>query len=744
MTHQVSSSRSRKQEKPELLAPAGRMEAFCAALDAGADAVYAGTRDFNARMRAPNFTTDELIRMAGYAHRHGKRLYLTVNTIIKDGELDRLEALLRELQQIHPDALIVQDIGTARLAQAVCPEIPIHASTQMTIHNVDGALAARQMGFSRVILARECTIEEIREIRRSCEIELETFVHGAMCYSMSGQCFASGLIHGKSANRGRCLQPCRRLFSGIPETPSEHTDASPATTPPADQPRNFPAYSMRDLCAAPILERLIASGINCFKIEGRMKPPEQIAQIVRAYRLLIDAWPGLTAEVMEEARFLLDTAVGREPHTGYYLSSAPPVLGARETQSGRRAGRSEPSDFPGFFRITPRVHLKVGDRVRIQRSPTQPPQGFTIREIRYKGKSVKRPPVGATIDVAAPFPVPPGCWIVKASDADAVSRGFSRRIQEMIDAIMEIAVPPVSGQDNSNASDSIPRAARTPVLVRLDVPQPGIPPTRWIVLPTVEAAIDMAETPVFMDAPGNRETRLVVPLNAVHDKNFMRLVRVTGHGERLGLVLPQFYFGLEARESFLGALKKGLATGARNLILSNVGHLQVIRSLGRRKITLIAGSGFHLMNRAAIADVTGAGVQIAQVSLECDRDTWNRLVNTLPVGVLAIAVWGHPPAFQSRAPGPVPRDHRIHLNEPSITLKVFRRDGITYSVSASPVALPPRLIPGAERAHWIYDFTWSDLEAQAILEEVRVTETFSSSGPDPITWKKHPLFGVLE
>ena len=740
-----SPDRSRKQKKPELLAPAGRMESFCAALDAGADAVYAGAQDFNARMRAPNFTLEELVRMAVYTRRHGKRLYLTVNTIIKDGELDRLESLLRELRHIQPDALIIQDIGTALLARTICPDIPIHASTQMTIHNVDGALAAQRMGFSRVILARECTIDEIREIRRSCEIELETFVHGAMCYSMSGQCFASGLIHSKSANRGRCLQPCRRLFSGIPETSYDPSNPSACESLSPDQPRTFPAYSMRDLCAAPILDRLIASGINCFKIEGRMKPPEQIAQIVRAYRLLIDAWPRITAEVMEEARTLLDTAVGREPHTGYYLSSTPPVLGARETQSGRRVGKSEPSDTPAFFRITPRIPLKVGDRIRIQLSPSQPPRGFTIREIRYRGKSVKRPPAGEAIDVAAPFSIPPGCWIVKAGDADAVSRGFSRRIQNMIEEIMGGVIVPSTRTPQTSIQEKqtdTPSAA----VSRLQISRPEMAPVRWLVVPSAATAMALTDTAVFRDPPGNRETRLLVPLEAVQDDIFPQLVHATAHGQRLGLILPHFCFGLEEREALYASLKKGLAMGVRNLVLSNTGHFQVVRTLGKRRITLLAAAGFHLMNRAAILRVMQEGIQIAQVSLECDHDTWTRLMESLPAGSLAIAVWGHPPAFQSRAPGPRLADNRIYLNEPRITLKVVCRNGITYSVSSTPVRLPPRVIPESRKAHWIYDFTWSDLEPDAMQSCVLETEAISSAEPDKSKsmWKKHPLFGVLE
>jgi len=167
------------------------MEAFLAALDAGADAVYVGAHQFNARLRAQNFTRDDLARMVALAHDLGRKLYITLNTLVRDDELGDVAALLDDLRRIGPDALILQDLGVLRLARTLCPEIPLHASTQMTIHNADGALAAQKMGFERVVLARELTVDEIRAVRNACPVALEVFIHGALCYSVSGQCLFS-------------------------------------------------------------------------------------------------------------------------------------------------------------------------------------------------------------------------------------------------------------------------------------------------------------------------------------------------------------------------------------------------------------------------------------------------------------------------------------------------------------------------------------------------------------------------
>jgi putative protease len=395
------------------LAPAGRPEALIAALEAGADAVYVGTRDFNARLRAPNFEIDELARLTRYAHGLGRKVYVTCNTLVQEAELPRLVQTLDALRRIGPDALIIQDLGVYRLARRLAPEIPLHASTQMTIHSLDGALEAQRLGFERAILARELTLDEIRAIRAGCSIELETFVHGALCYSISGQCLFSSALHGASANRGRCMQPCRRLF----EMGKGAADA---------------AFSMLDLAAAPILPQLIAAGIRCFKIEGRLKPAETIAQIVGAYRLLLDAHPYITHEVVAEARERLDRAIGRESSTGFYQSAQPErILGSGdEAQSGRRLGETL-ADHAGWFGIEPNDTIKKGDRLRVQVSARQAPRAFIVREIRRDGKPVNRAYATQHVTIAAPFPVPAGATLVKAADADATPRGAVRRIERL-------------------------------------------------------------------------------------------------------------------------------------------------------------------------------------------------------------------------------------------------------------------------------------------------------------------------
>lgn len=261
----------------ELLAPAGSFEALRAAVEAGADAVYLAGEKFGARAYAENFAGEQLLKAVEFAHLRGVAVHVTVNTIIADSELDEFAAYIKFLRRANVDALLVQDLGAASIAKAVAPEIPLHASTQMTIHNSEGVKALAELGFSRAVLSRELTLTEIEKICRESPIETEIFIHGALCVCWSGQCLMSSMIGGRSGNRGRCAQPCR--------LPYELVDANGKTLL-----SNAGKYllSPKDLNTLDLLPRLIDTGITSLKIEGRMKRPEYVAMVVKVYRDALD------------------------------------------------------------------------------------------------------------------------------------------------------------------------------------------------------------------------------------------------------------------------------------------------------------------------------------------------------------------------------------------------------------------------------------------------------------------------
>ncbi|MDB5348688.1 MAG: yhbU [Schlesneria sp.] len=264
--------------RPELLAPAGDRECMRAAVENGADAVYFGLNcGFNARARATNIEPGELSEVMTELHHRGVKGFVTLNTLAFSDELPELEDLVRKIAKADVDAVLVQDLGLVRLIRAICPELPIHASTQMTLTSAECIQVAEEMGIERVVLPRELSIREIAKLRKSTNVELETFVHGALCVAYSGQCLTSESLGGRSANRGQCAQACRLPYDLICD--GEDVDLGPQKY----------LLSPQDLAAYDLTPDLIAAGVCSFKIEGRLKTPEYVANITKHYRVAIDA-----------------------------------------------------------------------------------------------------------------------------------------------------------------------------------------------------------------------------------------------------------------------------------------------------------------------------------------------------------------------------------------------------------------------------------------------------------------------
>ncbi len=292
----------------ELLAPAGSFEAFLGALNAGADAVYLGGERFGARAYADNFDAEQIVRALHIAHFYGKKIYLTVNTLLKERELVSLYEYLSPFYEAGLDGVIVQDFGVLRYIGAHFPGLPLHASTQMTVTGARGAALLKKMGVGRIVPARELSLREVRKMCEEAAVEVECFIHGAMCYCYSGQCLFSSILGGRSGNRGRCAQPCRLPY-GIYD---------------GKKPLLMDAYplSLKDMCTLEYLPALLAAGIDSFKIEGRMKSPEYTAGVTAVYRKYIDLYYR-----EGDSGFLVDPAdmdrlrglyIRSEIQTGYY------------------------------------------------------------------------------------------------------------------------------------------------------------------------------------------------------------------------------------------------------------------------------------------------------------------------------------------------------------------------------------------------------------------------------------------
>ncbi len=330
----------RRTALPELLAPAGSFDALVAAVRAGADAVYVGGKSFGARAYAKNFDTEELERAISYCHLHGVKLYVTLNTLIYDREIEEFAAFVRSLRSLAPDALIMADLGAIALVRRLAPELEIHASTQMGVHNTEGADAAYRLGCKRVVLARELSRKNICSVTEKCLAETEVFLHGALCVCHSGQCLFSSLVGGRSGNRGECAQPCRLPYND-----------------------KYP-LSLRDLSLAAHIKELIESGVASLKIEGRMKSADYVYTVTSIYRRLLDEARGAS----EEEKRALEKAFSRGGFTdGYFgakLSSG--MTGVRSEEDKKEARDAEKLDFsPDRVKLTAKASFRLGEPSRL-------------------------------------------------------------------------------------------------------------------------------------------------------------------------------------------------------------------------------------------------------------------------------------------------------------------------------------------------------------------------------------------
>ncbi len=349
----------------ELLAPAGNYETMLGAFSAGADAVYLGGQGFGARAFADNFTEEEIISAIRYAHLHGRKIYLTVNTLLKEEEIPALKKFFAPYAYAGLDAAIIQDLGVFNIIREYFPWVELHVSTQMTITGPEGAMLLKNMGASRIVPARELTLQEICDIHNYCKqadgkgIEIEAFIHGAMCYSYSGACLFSSMLGERSGNRGRCAQPCR-----LPYKLNGHGKEC------------YP-LSLKDMNMVDRVPELINAGIDSFKIEGRMKKPEYAAGVTSIYRKQIDKYYELTAQGREaeeikviagndDKRILSALYLRSKTGEGYYFKHNGPEMVTLDNPSYNGSDESVLNDInERFLKFKKRIPVKVNCKLLI-------------------------------------------------------------------------------------------------------------------------------------------------------------------------------------------------------------------------------------------------------------------------------------------------------------------------------------------------------------------------------------------
>ncbi|MBR3060505.1 MAG: U32 family peptidase, partial [Oscillospiraceae bacterium] len=540
----------------ELLAPAGSMDALRAAVQSGANAVYLGSGPFNARQNARNFSLDELADAVRYCHVRGVQVHLTLNTLVTDRELEQAAQTITAAVKAGVDAFIIQDLGLVSLVRQMAPEVPIHASTQMSIHSLDGVLRAAALGVSRVVLARELRREDIAFICRNSPIEIEVFVHGALCMCHSGQCYFSAVVGTRSGNRGQCAQPCRLAYGY-----GRYEDKYP--------------LSLKDNCLLPWVGELERLGVASVKIEGRMKRPEYVAVATRLYRAAIDGEPVSQAD-MED----LKEVFSRQGFTeGYYTGRiGPDMFGTRqkerenrELMQRARAGyeNTEAPLVPVRFYAVVNRHqnamLAVEDELgNICKTEGPKPQEALTRPLTQEALEQRLAKTGGT---------PYRCVEIKS----AVEPGLSLSAAAVNAMRREVLthLTAIRGRLRDRELNSFSPAKHHPGSAK---------PPRF----TVGILSREQLTPRLLAL---KPARLYLPLSLVKGEDSDWLREAAAQTE-LAVVLPRVIPDGET-EGVRQALDKAHSLGIRHALCGNLGHIDLARSRG---FAVCGDFGLNLFN----------------------------------------------------------------------------------------------------------------------------------------------------
>jgi len=630
--------------KPELLAPAGSVETFYAALEAGADAIYAGLTDFNARLRAKNITAKSLSSLIPLAHRQKKKVYVTINILVKQHELPRVIDMLYQCEQLHVDGIIVADRGIIEIAKKYFPRLQLHGSTQMAIHNSIGAECAKGLGIKRVVLARELSARELRTIRQNTTVELEVFVHGALCYGISGLCLASSFLGGSSGNRGRCTQVCRRLFRS---STSEGYFFSP-----------------NDFCAIDFLPILSEIGIQSIKIEGRMKGVEYVRTVVTSYRRALD-----TPSAIPEIKKQLENDLGR-PKTSLFLNTTTShdIISAKNPSgTGIFVGQVLSMDNKAIT-IAGKFRLSSGDRIRVH-----PRDGFT-------GPSAT---IYSVIKNAGSFTIHCNDHITcqKGDTVYLISRKNEKPGSQFQKPVKTL---PFHFKDprNTKIVTAFTKSATPPSTTN--------EPSVWVKVDDIGWLDSLPHTlskRVFLSCPINQMEEF--------DTNSRRF---RFWHSKIWLSLPPFISELELGR-WRSVIRKFTDSGIKRWVCTSIGHLSLFS--GTHK--LIADTSYGIINRASQYALKLHGFDYFSYSIEDDFLNIKHTVS--PNGLLYI--YGHVPLFISLIQPPLDTVTTIK-DAVNNEFFLHRKHGLNYLIATRPLCLTHQVdrLSALGISNFIIDFSY--------------------------------------
>jgi putative protease len=593
--------------KLEILAPCGSKQSFVTALRAGADAVYLGVEDFNARIAAHRLNLYDLEVMTDFAHTNNKKVYLALNILIKHDEINDVVKLLANIKHIKPDALIVQDLGLARIVKDYFGDLNLHASTQMSVHNSAGLEALKDMGFKRAVLARELTLPEIKTISNKSTVETEIFCHGALCFSVSGMCLFSSFLSGLSGNRGRCAQPCRRIWN-------------------MDDSKGF-LFSPKDFQLAEFVQKIKQTKVKALKIEGRMRSSAYVYRVVKAYRLLVDAKEGDLEKATTEVLGILANDFAREKSTFLFSGRDPNLLDPENHHChGKRIGELVRFDSERVY-FNSNEKISDGDRVRISDSENDTTKTLKIEDLQLETKldssarkslfpssSAKAGDPGNCLSAKLDSPIKSGndninlyssmcdikdlsvgSSIFKISDIESDETGLEEDIDKMYTDYVKKRIKPEPRYSQSYTSliSSVwknSKSSKESLWVRTDNPE-------WLNI-------------LFSE---NHAKQIIFNLTVENRYQFEEWKNLNP-GRDVAIELPP-YINERETDNWQKAIHSMLELGVKRLVLNNVAHISMTKGLNAE---LISGPYLYYLNAYSARVLKDAGMTKYIASWEDD------------------------------------------------------------------------------------------------------------------------------
>jgi putative protease len=615
----------------ELLAPAGNPEALSAALGEGADAVYLGARNFNARLRSSNFAFNQLEAAVEACHKQAKKLYVTVNTVFEQREADRMWQYLQYLERVGPDGIIVQDFGVAKMAAEHFPKLALHASTQMNVASAKGVNVLSRLGFKRAVLARELSLDEIRAVRAGSNLELEVFVHGALCVSESGLCLFSSYLGGKSANRGACAQACRRLYA---------TDAQSGYW-----------FSPDDLQLIEYVPELMEAGIESFKIEGRMKSAEYVGSVVAAYRHMIDNWKFDREKALAKAQAMLQGDFARRK-TRFFMAGRLDEEYIRPEQAGGTGislGKVRDLRVVNELRyalLDSYDGLAEGDSLRFHRPDDSGRFTAKVREVRQ---------------------VPAGILVRVDDDVDVRQSDIAYLVQSKSTARRYAAALPRDlaryrkfPSHESAPEIEIARATKA----EQKAAEAALPDGLYVL---VGRAGDLHVL------NSERPKRAMVLFNRVNAEILRKEEKILPFKrENLIFWLDPFFPEGDA-EWLIPELEYWIGRDQKVFVANNPAHLGLLRGKGPDALTVIAGPYLYAFNQWAAAFLFDEGARFIVPPLEISKQDFQKVSEAVPASSWMPIVFSYPALFRIRADLAVRYDFTTFSD----------RDGSAYEIISS-------------------------------------------------------------